>query len=131
MLKYLDIDISQLEKTAYGDGIRLEFEHGLTVELHEPNDQISRLSARVCRLGQAMGVQENQLSKSLHIYEEIVSETPVDFTLAVSDTDTCLRCLSEKRSLGSTGQEAYDWLVNFVDEAYAFKKVFLSYETPN
>lgn len=129
ILESLGLEASDLENPAEEGGVRIEFEQNFAIELQDNHHGHCRISARVCKLGQSLVVQEQQLEKALSILSALQDKIPHHVSLAVSTHDNCLRNVLEIPK--ETTEEQKDDLLNqfndFLNYSFAYKQTYVTF----
>jgi hypothetical protein len=129
ILDSLGLNASSLENANEEGGIRIEFEQNFAIELQENHYGNCRISARVCKLGQSLIVQEQQLEKAMNILGALQDRVPNQVSLAVSTHDNCLRNVLEIPK--DTTEKQKDELLNqfneFLNFSFAYKQTYVAF----
>lgn len=111
------------------DGVRVEFEKNFAIEIQNQDSGQCRISARVCKLGHSLHVQERQLQKALGLFTELQDSAPEETSLAISNHDNCLRSVIDIPSAASNQPEnTLDWLNRFINFSFAYKQTFIAFK---
>lgn len=127
ILESLGFDRKQ-QPTSPNEGFRIEFEQNFAIEIQPCQQGACRLSARVCKLGHSLQVQEEQLKKALSLLSELQGSVPEYTSLAISNHDNCLRSVVELPNEPPQNQEQMlERLNGFINFAFAYKQTYITF----
>lgn len=129
ILESLGLEIDTLESPSEEGGIRIEFEQNFAIEMQDDVHGQCRISARVCKLGQSLLVQEQQLQKAMNILGVLQDKIPKRVSLTVSTHDNCLRNVLEIPR--HTPDEQKDGVLHqfndFLNFSFAYKQTYIAF----
>ena len=129
ILTSLGLTADGLENPAQEGGVRIEFEQNFAVEMQENVHGNGRISSRVCKLGNSLVIQEQQLNKALNILGELQDKIPPHVSLAISTHDNCLRSVLEMPCQAFLNQQEFmlGRFHEFVNFSFAYKQTYITF----